>query len=896
MEDALLNLLKSKVLKRGQNGQKTLLIIKKHKPSSEESGRWCKRVFLYLTSPDPKIRSCGSALLTRITYLHPNLVKAYFSEAQLFSCCPDDLSVSRSIRIEIVALKRVLVCIKSVSTQGEAFSIYQVIQRYFSQHLVCTAESNTPERLPTLETQLSLLNLWQEFKWTIPTDTLFRTDTLVRWLAVFPDKIAQTASGQTKVSQIVQFCAIRWKLEVGKDEPKYSLMTMIALLAGVPIFASSEVKPSSQLCRLLPHVPLSLLPGAPHFVAEICNFPGATDEQLQELTKRLLQFPLTERISRWVMSLIEGFCIARKFGILARATREMSVSVTMQIYDQRYCAGAVQVLRKLLLGYQHSPDAFHNSLGQISKVLDHLKKPDLPVVYSAITTPFCEMVYACMYKHTGYPHLYSGLVDRLSVFNQEKPSELALRHVITHSRWLGTSATDWRGLVGTQVGRRAVGGKVGLRNLGSTCYMNSVTQAMFITDAFRYRLSSENRPKLSKISSELRKIFHSLDVTADKSLDPSSFVESLPDLFTKHRQEDANEFSQFLLDRVHMDLIEPRSSNSTSSHSPPHNSRATAISKLRALHKVDRVFGGLHQSTIRCTYCGAESHTLSAFSELSLAFPHSSPPSTPTHASQSTPLHLNALVKHYLSPVDLCGTNAYLCSSCGCKRDATQQFQVIDPPDHLVCCVKRFAYDVASQRRTKIMREVKCPVILHLPVKSCSSNNVDEAIPDDFAFTMKKSHSIEDKATNGSIYGDVEMSKTSESTSRISRCNGNESCMNGSSHYIDNQTLQNGCSNTDSEFKQSKSSPHSPVLSPPHSPVLDNNTNGLDTSKKVDETSDSHSTCSYVLYGAVVHSGSSAQYGHYYTIGRHSDEALKSVQDCLEGRSPDEVEERAKSG
>ena len=34
----------------------------------------------------------------------------------------------------------------------------------------------------------------------------------------------------------------------------------------------------------------------------------------------------------------------------------------------------------------------------------------------------------------------------------------------------------------------------------------------------------------------------------------------------------------------------------------------------------------------------------------------------------------------------------------------------------------------------------------------------------------------------------------------------------------------------------------------------------------------------YVLYSAVIHSGKSAEFGHYYTIGRHAEDSIKSLE------------------
>jgi len=53
---------------------------------------------------------------------------------------------------------------------------------------------------------------------------------------------------------------------------------------------------------------------------------------------------------------------------------------------------------------------------------------------------------------------------------------------------------------------------------------------------------------------------------------------------------------------------------------------------------------------------------------------------------------------------------------------------------------------------------------------------------------------------------------------------------------------------------------------------------------------------SYVLYSVVIHSGTSSQYGHYYSISRHSDEhALVAVRAAREQLSRSSEEEESNS-
>jgi len=94
--------------------------------------------------------------------------------------------------------------------------------------------------------------------------------------------------------------------------------------------------------------------------------------------------------------------------------------------------------------------------------------------------------------------------------------------------------------------------------------------------------------------------------------------------------------------------------------------------------------------------------------------------SSSSAATSSSPslLQLSAMLALYLAPELLTGENAYHCSHCQSKQPATKTLTVIQPPPHLMLCLKRNSYNKSTHSRNKITTEVKFPALLTLPTSA----------------------------------------------------------------------------------------------------------------------------------------------------------------------------------
>ncbi|KAM1508097.1 hypothetical protein ACFX10_017456 [Malus domestica] len=232
----------------------------------------------------------------------------------------------------------------------------------------------------------------------------------------------------------------------------------------------------------------------------------------------------------------------------------------------------------------------------------------------------------------------------------------------------------------------------GLRNMGNTCYLNSVLQCLTYTEPLAAYLQSGKHRNSCHIAGfcalcAIQKHVSLALQSTGRILVPKDLVINLRCIsrtFTKSRQEDAHEYMVNLLESMHKCCLP----SGVPSESP------SAYEKSL----VHKIFGGRLRSQVKCLQCSYCSNKFDPFLDLSLEI----------FNADSVQ---KALAKFTASEQLDGGERQYQCQRCNQKVRALKQMTVQKPPYVLTIHLKRFR---AHDPGRKIDRHVKFAPTLDL--------------------------------------------------------------------------------------------------------------------------------------------------------------------------------------
>nr|XP_048315985.1 ubiquitin carboxyl-terminal hydrolase 8 isoform X2 [Myodes glareolus] len=255
----------------------------------------------------------------------------------------------------------------------------------------------------------------------------------------------------------------------------------------------------------------------------------------------------------------------------------------------------------------------------------------------------------------------------------------------------------------------------GLRNLGNTCYMNSILQCLcnapHLADYFNRNCYQDdiNRSNFlghkGEVAEEFGIIMKALWTGQYRYISPKDFkvtIGKINDQFAGSSQQDSQELLLFLMDGLHEDLNKAdnrkRHKEENNDHLDDFKAAEHAWQKHKQLNEsiIVALFQGQFKSTVQCLTCHKKSRTFEAFMYLSLPL------------ASTSKCTLQDCLRLFSKEEKLTDNNRFYCSHCRARRDSLKKIEIWKLPPVLLVHLKRFSYD--GRWKQKLQTSVDFPL------------------------------------------------------------------------------------------------------------------------------------------------------------------------------------------
>ncbi len=254
------------------------------------------------------------------------------------------------------------------------------------------------------------------------------------------------------------------------------------------------------------------------------------------------------------------------------------------------------------------------------------------------------------------------------------------------------------------------------KNMGATCYMNSILHILQELPNFQEFILKNNFNK--EIYDSLHQLFKLSSQNNDKVIIPTSFKKSIgnkSDLWEGYEQQDSQEFLCFLISSLEEEIgnknefIPSLTFNNTNNNNVNyilHNiisQKSWFNYQLREYSLLKNMFDGLTRTKKTCSICKNNQYAYEPFITLPLSIPLK---------LNKTEYDINDCFDNFIEIERLTSDNKLTCELCGVKNKFYTETKLWKTPDILVIQLKRFINNnIVSE---KINEKVSYPIELNI--------------------------------------------------------------------------------------------------------------------------------------------------------------------------------------